>query len=309
MSNFNFDILVSGAGSHFLNGRYELKFDENGAIWTNESADDIAFLKFSQELGNKWIMYATVGPDFMLFAYISEDAPESPDLCTGWTAPEEFMGTPNNAALPAPKLRKDAMQYPLLVLSGAGSSQVNGKYFKNGMSFANGKEYPSYSAINGEHKISFDSIENVWNVVTSNWQTVFYIGTGETPNVATWSAIDGTMPVPTVEVDQYRPFGSPSPHRTVSVTKGIKKFVKDPDSVENYTLDWTDKYNETEETIMSEFIIPEGLSVEYEIFTGKLSTVWLSGGEVNKRYGVTNRVTTNEGRVYDKSIVIECQHQ
>lgn len=79
--------------------------------------------------------------------------------------------------------------------------------------------------------------------------------------------------------------------------------TKDPEEVLDYQLDWSDRL-ETGETIsVSNFTIVEGTVVkDSQSVAGGLTTVWLSGGTLGEMCLITNRITTNQGRVYDESV-------
>ena len=87
-------------------------------------------------------------------------------------------------------------------------------------------------------------------------------------------------------------------------------FIKDPDAVLDYTLDWTKWLDEVGDTIeTSTWIVPAGLTKVTETNTAKLATVWLSGGTVGENYTVTNRITTAAGRADDRSITIRVRER
>ena len=87
-------------------------------------------------------------------------------------------------------------------------------------------------------------------------------------------------------------------------------FIKDPEAVLDYTLDWTKWLDEAGDIIAtSTWIVPTGLTKVTETNTTKLATVWLSGGTAGTNYTVTNRITTVAGRTDDRSITIRVQER
>jgi len=87
-------------------------------------------------------------------------------------------------------------------------------------------------------------------------------------------------------------------------------FVKDPDAVKDYGIDWDDWLNDVGDTIsVSEWIVPQGLTAISNSKTTLGTTVWLSGGNAGESYRVTNRITTVGGRIDDRSILLKCKEQ
>ena len=81
-------------------------------------------------------------------------------------------------------------------------------------------------------------------------------------------------------------------------------FDKDPDADLDFQINWA-AWLATSETISdSEWIADEGITTHDDSYTNTTSTVWLSGGDVSHSYIVTCRITTNQGRVDDRSLTI-----
>ena len=90
-------------------------------------------------------------------------------------------------------------------------------------------------------------------------------------------------------------------------------YIKDPDAVLDYGVDWS-PWLETGETIStSEWTAsPDGLTVMDEPAPGMSGTstlVWLSGGVAGRTYRVTNRITTTAGRIDERSIEIRVRER
>jgi hypothetical protein len=91
----------------------------------------------------------------------------------------------------------------------------------------------------------------------------------------------------------------------------LKNYIKDPQAVLDYILDWNIKYLQAGETIVtSTWIVPAGLTEpQASSHAGGLTTVWLGGGTVDTDYAVTNHITTSAGRTDDRSILIRVQER
>lgn len=86
-------------------------------------------------------------------------------------------------------------------------------------------------------------------------------------------------------------------------------YIKDPDAVVDYTIDWNDGYLETGETITSsqwsiEPTETDGLSEDASSNDNTTASITLSGGVTHHTYRVTNRITTTGGRTDERSLTI-----
>jgi hypothetical protein len=83
-------------------------------------------------------------------------------------------------------------------------------------------------------------------------------------------------------------------------------FDKVPGATKDYSRRWTNWLAVIEDTIESSewTITPDDgeLTIDDESVDGTITTVWLSGGVIDKSYTVTNRVHTAGGRTELKSI-------
>lgn len=75
---------------------------------------------------------------------------------------------------------------------------------------------------------------------------------------------------------------------------------KDPDSVLDYVVDWSDWLG-ADTITNAAFTVPAGLTKQSETFNATSATVWLAGGTAGTSYNVNCRVTTAAGRVVDRS--------
>ena len=81
-------------------------------------------------------------------------------------------------------------------------------------------------------------------------------------------------------------------------------FTKDPASRLDWVWDWTD-WLAAGETITAQTVTaPDGLTVEPPTHADGKVTVWISGGTTGKVYRVTCQITTDSGRIDERSITI-----
>ena len=90
-------------------------------------------------------------------------------------------------------------------------------------------------------------------------------------------------------------------------------FIKDPDAVLDYIIDWSDDSNPwlaTDETISSYTITAEtGITKDSDNESDGAVTIWLSGGTAGENYTVACRIVTNAGRTDERTIIINCRNQ
>jgi hypothetical protein len=84
--------------------------------------------------------------------------------------------------------------------------------------------------------------------------------------------------------------------------------IKDPDSVLDYTLDWS-AWLGSDTILTSSFLVDTGLTKKSDSKTTTTTTVWLSGGTAGTNYGVTNRITTVSGRTADRTFSVWVRNQ
>lgn len=85
-------------------------------------------------------------------------------------------------------------------------------------------------------------------------------------------------------------------------------FIKDPDAILDYAIDWTEWLN-SDSILTSSWSAVDGMSIDDTNNSDEVSVVWLSGGTTGRSYAVTNRITTAEGRQDDRTILIRCQQR
>lgn len=84
----------------------------------------------------------------------------------------------------------------------------------------------------------------------------------------------------------------------------MRRFIKDPAAVLDYTMDWGLWLSAIADTIKTSTWVNMGLTKISDSSTTTVARIWLSGGVVGMRYTVTNRITTEGGRTEERSLVI-----
>jgi hypothetical protein len=90
--------------------------------------------------------------------------------------------------------------------------------------------------------------------------------------------------------------------------------LKDPDAVLDYSIDWGAEYLAADELIAdSEWAVtPDeqgGVRIVGSDFDATQSTVKAAGGIAGRLYRLVNRVTTANGRIDDRAIVIRVENR
>ena len=86
------------------------------------------------------------------------------------------------------------------------------------------------------------------------------------------------------------------------------KFIKDPDSVLDYTVNW-ETWLDGDTISASSWTIPVGLTEDSDTFGDSTATVWLSSGSVGVYYDIINHITTAAGREEDQTLIIRCMEK
>lgn len=79
---------------------------------------------------------------------------------------------------------------------------------------------------------------------------------------------------------------------------------KDPNAVIDYDIDWSKRLPDGDIILVSDWIVPAGITMDSEESTNTTTKIWLSGGTAGQTYALTNRITTAQGRTQDKTITI-----
>lgn len=88
-----------------------------------------------------------------------------------------------------------------------------------------------------------------------------------------------------------------------------ENMTKDPNARLDFKIDWSAWLSSGDSITSSQWFIPDDLADDTPSISGAITTVWLSGGVDGRTYQVTNRVTTAQGRVDDRTIRIAVTSQ
>lgn len=81
--------------------------------------------------------------------------------------------------------------------------------------------------------------------------------------------------------------------------------IKDPEAVLDYSIDWSEWLVDGDALSDSDWSAEDGITIDNDTLVGNITTVWLSGGSVNKSYRVVCHITTTGGREDDRSIFVK----
>jgi len=80
--------------------------------------------------------------------------------------------------------------------------------------------------------------------------------------------------------------------------------TKDPQARLDFAVDWSAWLPEGDTITSSLWLVPDDLATDTPSIDGSTTVVWISGGVAGRTYQVINRVTTDEGRVDDRTLRI-----
>lgn len=84
----------------------------------------------------------------------------------------------------------------------------------------------------------------------------------------------------------------------------METYTKDPQSVLDYNVDWSQWLGSDTISISSFSVLPAGLTLGASSKTPTVTTIWVSDGVVNNTYTITNTIITANGRTVDRSFNI-----
>ncbi len=88
----------------------------------------------------------------------------------------------------------------------------------------------------------------------------------------------------------------------------VQKFVKDPNAVLDYVINWATWLGA--DTISStSWAVPAGITKGTTSNTTTTTTIWLSGGTAGNSYVLVNRIVTAGGRTDDRSLLLIVQEK
>lgn len=88
----------------------------------------------------------------------------------------------------------------------------------------------------------------------------------------------------------------------------IALYTKDPDATLDYIVDWA-SFLGVDTINTSTWSVPAGITSVTTSNTTTTATIWLSGGTLNTRYAIRNRIITTGGRTNDRTIYIKVRDQ
>jgi len=92
--------------------------------------------------------------------------------------------------------------------------------------------------------------------------------------------------------------------------KKLSPWIHDPNDVLDYVINWTSFLSQIEDTIVtSTWIVPTGITKNSQEATTTTTKIWLSGGIVGTKYGITNRIETAGGRTVDQTVYVKVKEQ
>ncbi|MEU3052264.1 phage fiber-tail adaptor protein [Streptomyces griseus] len=80
--------------------------------------------------------------------------------------------------------------------------------------------------------------------------------------------------------------------------------LKDPDATLDWIFDWSAWLVPNERIDASVMTTSPGITLESSNFSDSTATAWVSGGSEGRVYQVSNKITTNHGRIDERSITI-----
>lgn len=82
--------------------------------------------------------------------------------------------------------------------------------------------------------------------------------------------------------------------------------AKDPNAVLDFVFDWTSYLKPTQDNITNAVVVKSGgITIDSSSFTTKKVTVWVSGGVVGETAKLTCTITTEDGRIDERSMFIK----
>lgn len=93
-------------------------------------------------------------------------------------------------------------------------------------------------------------------------------------------------------------------------TKGFPYITKDPDAVLDYIWDWSAWLKPGETLVTRDVAVEAGSSVvDSATIVGATVVAWISGGTLDEDAEVRCRISTNEGRIDDRTVKIKIRRR
>jgi hypothetical protein len=87
------------------------------------------------------------------------------------------------------------------------------------------------------------------------------------------------------------------------MTSSLNYFVKDPDAILDYTVDWLN-WLCSDTIVTGTWVVPAGITRISNSITTTTCSIWLSGGTNGMSYNLTNRIITTGGRNDDRTVSV-----
>lgn len=84
----------------------------------------------------------------------------------------------------------------------------------------------------------------------------------------------------------------------------IQRFRKDPQSVLDYGVDWSDWLASGETISTSTWTVPTGITKDSDSKGDNSTLIWLSGGTAGTTYQLANKIVTSDSRTVERTIEI-----
>ena len=84
----------------------------------------------------------------------------------------------------------------------------------------------------------------------------------------------------------------------------LSNFPKDPDAKVDFGIDWSQWLVAGDSISSSAWTVSSGITVDATSHSTSATKIWLIGGTAGESYNAANRITTNGGRVDERTITI-----
>lgn len=84
---------------------------------------------------------------------------------------------------------------------------------------------------------------------------------------------------------------------------------KDPNEKLDYTINWSAALVGTDTIVSSEWDIPSGIVGSQQDHDDTKTIIWLSGGNIGEKYSISNKITTRDGRIMERSILLKIKNR
>ena len=84
----------------------------------------------------------------------------------------------------------------------------------------------------------------------------------------------------------------------------MQRFLKDPDAVLDFAVDWSDWLSDGETISSHTVTVQSGITKDSDSESAGVVTVWLSGGTAGSTYEVTVQTVTSAGRTDDRTFTV-----